>query len=129
MKKKRDPGSKRARDKVRAQRAASLIRPVTYSRRWLKRYRALGPAPQGNAERGHQWLADLALLALEEAARDPGVPPEQRREQIGRLAGQAAKVLDPAKLAERIAQLERALEQLMERTDASYLPSRETGTA
>lgn len=36
--------------------------------------------------------------ALRQCADDPGIPPEQKREQIGRLAAQLGKLADPKKI-------------------------------
>jgi hypothetical protein len=109
--KKRKSGGARRTEAKRRAKAAAFRRPLGYSDDWLARYRALGPAPIGNPVKAHQWVADLEMLAVEEAANDPGLPPEQRREQVGRLAAHAVKVLDPAKLALKLAELERALEE------------------
>jgi hypothetical protein len=92
---------------------------------WIARYAALGPAP-ADPEKAHTWVARVCCLAIEECCADPGVPPEQRREQIGRLAAQAVKTIDPAKLAERLDRLDRAQEE----TDyARAIPTGETGAS
>ena len=75
------------------------------------RARALGPAPLKDMGRAHTYTASLLLIALEEAALDPGMTPEQRRTEIARLGERLAKVLPTAQLNARIAQLEEALEK------------------
>ena len=40
---------------------------------------------------------DRLRLALDEASTDPGLPPEMRREQVGRLAAALGKLSEPLK--------------------------------
>src|SRR5262245_40350194 len=89
---------------------------------WREKYSALGDPPS-DPERAHIWIGQVGLLAMAEAADDPGPPAEQRREQIGRLAAQLVKVLEPAKLSAKLAEYEKALEELS--AHGSPLDSRE----
>lgn len=123
--KKRASGGKRAAEKKRRLREAARARvtvekkstkktgPVGWSKDdFVTKAKKLGLAPVGKAERGHTYIADVVLLAIQDAINDPGPEPEQRREQIGRLVAQAAKVMEPAKLSTKLAEFERALEEL-----------------
>lgn len=132
---KRASGGKRAVEAKQREQDAARGRPELYARRWARKYKALGKRPK-DPEQAHLWLASVACLAVEEAMLDPGPPPEQRREQVGRLVEKACKALDPAKLAARIGALEAALEKLVaERTktagaqDAGDVASGEAGSA
>ena len=122
---KKKSGGKRAVEKKHRERQAARARSGFYAADWQKRYEQLGGAPVREPDRAHQWIADVVLLAMEEAMQDQGMPPEARREQIARLAAQAAKVIDPAKLAARIEALEEALEE----SNARTLTPPEVGTA
>jgi hypothetical protein len=109
---KRPSGGARDVEAKHAEREAARGRPDAYARSWRRRYKALGRRPK-EAEAAHVWLASVAVLNVEEAMLDPGPPPEQRREQVGRLVEKACKALDPAKLAARISRLEEALEEML----------------
>lgn len=71
----------------------------------------LGDVPIHDLEKLHEWTARAVALAMAEAIADPGPPLEQRREQIGRLAAQLSKAIEPAKLSERLERLEKALKE------------------
>lgn len=116
MTRKRSSGGKRATEAKHRTREAERNRTTAYQRKWRKRYAALNGAPK-DPDRGHEWLASVMLLLIEEALSDFALPAEQRREQVGRLAAQAAKVLDPAKLNAEIDRLEHALEELQHARD------------
>lgn len=129
MESKRPSGGKRAVE--RKHRAREAVRGENYNAESLKRYARVGKVPKGKPEAAHQWLADIVLTAIHEAATDPGLPPEHRREQIGRLAAQAAKVLEPAKLSAKLAEYERALQELSDAPQVdqrSYVDARPPAT-
>jgi hypothetical protein len=106
--KKRASGGKRAGDRKRAAAEAARARAGNYAETWAERYKALGPAPSDTTQ-AWDWMALVMMTAIEEAANDPGVTPESRREQLGRLVAQASKVIDPAQVTQRLDELERAL--------------------
>ena len=124
-KKKRDSGGKRAaaakrktRDAARARTQAKKLvaaaAPVGFD--MDAELAKLGPPPVGKPNAGHSWLADAMLIVIKSALHDVGLPLEQRREQAGRLVAQAAKVMEPAKLSAKLAEYERALEELSRAT-------------
>ncbi len=98
-----------ARDVERKHRTRSAKRPKNYNataRRaiqatWNKDGSALGAIVES--------VAELRLLARQ-AATDPGMPPEYRREQAGRLRAALVKAADPAQLIQELgAELRAAL--------------------
>jgi hypothetical protein len=91
-------GGKRAVEKKHDERAARRRRGGFSEKAWLARYAKMGPAPAKEADK-FVWAAELGSLAIEEAAADPGPPPEQRREQIIRGLAQLAKILPAAEIA------------------------------
>src|SRR5437764_650294 len=110
---KRDSGGKRAADKKRASRDAARNRAGDddYAARWSARYDEVAREAPREPAKAYAWLARVMLLAIEETMLDPGLAPEHRREQLGRLVAQGAKVIDPAQMAQRIDKLERALRE------------------
>ena len=107
-------GGKRAVEKNHAEREAERNREATggdWRAEWIARVDKIGAAPK-KAERGQSWLGKAALLIVEATMRDTSIPPEQMRRDAMRQIEQASKVLDPAKLSEELAELERALEEL-----------------
>lgn len=105
-------GGKRAVERKHRLREAERKRAGDYDAKWAAEYEKIGEPP-ADAERSYGWLAHVMVLTIYEAMHDVAMPPEQRREQIGRLVAQAAKVLDPAKLTEELEELERAREELI----------------
>lgn len=99
-------GGKRAVEKKHQQQAAA--RGPGYKKRWKEQYEALGDPPD-NPDDAHEWVARVGLKSLHETMLDMAMPPEARREQVGRLVAQVVKALDPAKKAARLADLERAV--------------------
>jgi hypothetical protein len=75
-------------------------------------------------------IAELRVLARQ-AATDPGMPPEYRREQAGRLRAALVKAADPARLLrEQDAELRAALaliESLQEKLRAARAAQRSSG--
>lgn len=105
-------GGARAVEKKHAERNAARKRDKGWKERRKALY-SLIPKPElGNPERAHTWLGDAMVVAIYDCLTDPGPAPEAQREQLGRLAAQAMKVLDPAKLAAQLEELETALEEL-----------------
>lgn len=107
-------GGKRAVEKKHAEREAARNREAAggdWRTEWLEKVEKIGKAPR-KAERGQAWLGKAALLIVEATMRDTSIPPEQMRRDAMRQIEQASKVLDPAKLSEELAELERALEEL-----------------
>jgi len=114
MRKKRASGGKRAGDKRRAERAAAKARALQgrdVVAEWSAKLADLGPRPS-KADDAHAWLGRAALLLVEATMRDTAIPPEQMRRDAMKQIEQASKVLDPAKLSEQLAELERALAEL-----------------
>jgi hypothetical protein len=107
----RASGGARETERKRSERSAARRRRGWDEKTYLDRYKALGPAPTNVAE-VHGWLLKVHALAVEECVSDPGLQPERRREQIGRLSVQLTKVADLAKMSERLSAYERELEQL-----------------
>jgi hypothetical protein len=104
-------GGKRAVEKKHAERDARRRRHKFNEKAWRQKYEALGPPPT-NAAAKFEWAAELASLAIHEAASDPGLPPEQRREQIIRGVAQLAKVLPSAELGADLRRFKKALDDL-----------------
>jgi hypothetical protein len=93
---------------------------------WLERYAALRLPPK-DPDAAHEWLGKISQLLVAEAGSDPGPPPEQRREQMGRLIGVAVKAAEPAKLSAKLALYEKALQEL--RANAASVHSGAHGRA
>ena len=123
---KKKSGGKRAGEKRRAAKAALHRRPDDYSQRWLNTYESLKDSPR-DLNQAHEWTARLLLTALAEAATDPGMTPEGRREQIGRLAAQAAKVIDPGKVSARLSALEDELREMQKRMEQEHAGNQSAG--
>lgn len=104
-------GGKRAVEKKHAERDARRRRGKFKETEWRAKYAAHGPPPKLSAEK-FEWAAELASLAIYEAASDPGLPPEQRREQIIRGVAQLAKVLPSAELAADLRRFKKAHDDL-----------------
>lgn len=104
-------GGKRAVEKKHAERDARRRRHKFNEKAWREKYTKLGPPPAEPAKM-FTWAADLASLAIHEAASDPGLPPEQRREQIIRGVAQLAKVLPSAEIAADLRRFKAALDAL-----------------
>lgn len=102
---------KRASGGARAVAKKRAIQEAARRRAEVSTLSALRKAPT-NPEAGHEWLALVMLATVEEAINDPGLPPEQRRAEIGRLVSAAAKIMDPAKLSAKLALYEAAIEEL-----------------
>lgn len=119
-------GRARAVERTHIQRTAERNRDADYNARWLARVHKCGPAPSGNSTDAWRWLTDVILTVVEEAALDFAMPPEARREQVGRLSATAARVLlsDASRFTEQISALEVALE---EARSASDFPPRALG--
>jgi len=102
-------GGKRAVEKKHDERAARRRRGRWKEATWRARY-AAAEAPT-DPRQAHEHVAKMVLIALEEAASDPGPPPEQRRDQIARIAAIFAKVNDPAELMAELRELYDALKK------------------
>ena len=76
---------------------------------------AIGEPPMHDPGSAFPWLARIALRAVKRAATDPGLSPEASREQLVRLIPQAAKAMEPARMAARIDTLEKVLADMAER--------------
>jgi hypothetical protein len=70
------------------------------------------PGPAAAAAERIAWLAEISITAVVDAAADAGMEPDQRREQVVRLAEKVMKVLEPAKLAEELDVLHRAYKKM-----------------
>ena len=113
MKKKRASGGKRAVEKKKRERDAARRRASAGGDPrgdYQKQVRAL-KAPT-DAKSGFTWMGELALLTVKATALDPGLPLEQLRRDVMKQLEQAAKICDPAKLSDELAELEAALEEL-----------------
>lgn len=120
-------GGARAVEKKHEEREARRRRGRFDEKAWRKRYEAL-PMPAALEDR-FEWAANVAALAIAEAAADPGPPPEQRREQIVRAVAQLAKVLPSAELAAKLRRYKTAMEELKKpRHGASVDPRADGGT-
>jgi hypothetical protein len=104
-------GGKRAVEAKHAERDARRRRGKFAEKAWREKYSKLGPFPKEPEDR-FTWAQEFAVLALIEAAADPGPPPEQRREQIIRGVAQLAKVMPAAELAMKLRRYEKAIAEL-----------------
>ena len=109
MEEKRPSGGARAVEAKHLERAAK--RGPEYEDEWKAAVADLGPAPD-DPVKAFTWTAKVLAFALQSAISDAGLPPEQRREQAGRIAPQLIKALEPARLAAQLEKYERALEEL-----------------
>lgn len=113
-------GGKRAVERKHLARDAARVRDGKYLASRKKMFADIGgAAPPTDPGRGYAYLAKIMLAAIHDCLNDPGLPPEQQREQLGRLAAQTAKILEPADMSQQIADLEEALEKAQR--DASYI--------
>lgn len=90
-------GGARAVEKKHLERNAK--RPEGYNERSIAAYRRLRRAPKTAAGAVDEAVAFLRLT-MREASTDPGLPPEQRREQVARIAAQLVKAADPKRLVD-----------------------------
>src|SRR4051812_23300645 len=107
-------GGKRAVEKKHAERDAERTRAVhgeNHRELWLAEVAELG-APPTDPNAAHEWLARASICIVRATLRDVAIPPEQMRRDAMRQIEQASKVLDPAKLAAQLDELERALDEL-----------------
>jgi len=118
-------GGKRATEKKNREREAARSRDPKFVEERRQRLAAIADkATTGKAELSYGWLGDVAIELIRDALLDIGLPPEQQREQIGRLIAQAARCVDPARMAQKLEELERALEEAR----ASAQPTRPNRT-
>jgi hypothetical protein len=103
-----------ARATERKRRAQEAVRPKGYNARAIAKLKRRMKPSDGSIQ-GVLGKAVLALEAtLDEAAGDPGVPPEYRREQMARIAAALAKAAEPKKLIDDLAADLRAAHAVIE---------------
>ena len=92
---KRDSGG--ARETERKRRAQAAVRPKNYSERSIVAFNGL-PAHGTSAGGRFAHAIDVLCLAMDQAATDPGMPPEYRREQAARIGAAVVKAVDPKRM-------------------------------
>jgi|SRR6185369_15080425 hypothetical protein len=110
----RPSGGKRATVKKYSERYAARRRGGNWRAEWLAKVNALGDTstPALPVEDAFTWLGRAAMLLVQATMADTAMPPEQMRRDAMKQIEQAAKVLEPARLARRITELEIALTQI-----------------
>ena len=113
-----------------AEQDAARNREVDYVEQWRYRYdEELGPPP-ASPNAIHEWAARAAAMLCEESIKDFALPPEQRRRLAIDALRKLSDILDPAKMAAQIGELEAALAELKGLTsNAGAIARREAGTA
>src|SRR3954469_15061085 len=78
---------------------------------WIAKVNALGDtsSPAIPVEDAFAWLGRAATLLVQATMADTAMPPEQMRRDAMKQIEIASKVLEPARLGEKISLLERAL--------------------
>lgn len=99
-----------------------------YEQDWDAAIDELGPMPL-DATKAISWTAAALGFALQSALKDKGLPPESRREQVARIAPQLLKALEPAKLAVKLEEYERALEEMQPGVQVNRAATGGTGQA
>lgn len=112
---KRKSGGARATQAKHARRDAARRRGAESAEQSAQRFQRLlqtTPAEGADTRERIKWLAAVCIEAVADALNDVGLPPEQRRDQIVRMAEKAMKVCEPAKLAEQLDELYGEYEKL-----------------
>lgn len=95
-----------------ARRRLEAGQSVEHTSHRFKQLLDTAPASDADTSARIKWLAAVCVEAVVDALNDVGLPPEQRRDQIVRMAEKAMKVCEPAKLAEQLDELYAEYEQL-----------------
>jgi hypothetical protein len=125
-------GGKRAVEKKHRVRAAARARAAIDGdplKQWMREYEKLvGKPPLDKPDDLYLWTANALAFSADKAMRDEGLPLEQRRDQLTRIAPQLIKALEPAKLNSRISALEEEFEKQGAQRHAGSVADRTTPT-